>query len=74
MSMNVSINVLFVAHLRYNMRQLLGKKNSRQFLHVPLTGLQDTHFAYVTGLSTPLKHWQETLCKGTVPLHSFCVT
>ena len=37
--MNVSINILFVPHLRHNMPQLLGRKFSRQFFHLPLTGL-----------------------------------
>ena len=39
MSMNVSINILLVAHPRLNMPQLLGGKFFRQFFHLPLTGL-----------------------------------
>ena len=37
MSMNVSINILFVAHSRQNMLQLLGRKFFRQFFHLPLS-------------------------------------
>ena len=37
--MNVSINILFVAHPRHNMPQVLGRKIFRQFFHLPLTGL-----------------------------------
>ena len=37
--MNVSINILFVAHLQHNIPQLLGRKFFRQFFHLPLTGL-----------------------------------
>ena len=40
MYMNVSIHILFVAHPRHNMRQLLGRKIFRQFFQLPLTSLQ----------------------------------
>ena len=39
MSMNVSINILFVSHPWHNVLQLLGRKIFRQFFHLPLTGL-----------------------------------
>ena len=42
MSMNVSINILFVAHLRHHMPLLWGRKFFRQFFHLPLTGLTMT--------------------------------
>ena len=38
MSMNVSINILFVVHPQHNVPQLLGGKFFRQFFHLPLTG------------------------------------
>ena len=38
--MNVSINILFVAHPRHNTPQLLGRKFFRQFFHLALTGLR----------------------------------
>ena len=37
-SMNVSINILFVAHPRHNMPQLLSRKVFRHFFHLPLRG------------------------------------
>ena len=40
--MNVSINILFVAHPGHNMPQLLGRKFFRQFFYLPLTGLQSS--------------------------------
>ena len=40
MSMNVSIIILFVRHPRHKMPQLLDRKIFRQFLHLPLTGLE----------------------------------
>ena len=39
MSMNVSINILFIVHPQHNVPQLLGRKFFRQFFHLPLTGL-----------------------------------
>ena len=40
MFMNVLINILFVAHLRHNMPQLLGRKIFTHFFHLPLTCLR----------------------------------
>ena len=50
--MNVSINILFVAHLQRNVPQLLSQKIFRQFFHMPLTGLhwETAAFCYRLGI------------------------
>ena len=59
--MNVSINILFVAHQRHNMPQLLGRKFFRQFFHLPLTGLATQ--------TSPLSEFSKTKGKKTVLGH-----